>query len=580
MKRRLTSIAILWVWLFGAMLAWAEDSILEQIPDDALAVVVINDLTDLSGKIEKLAKQVNAPAPPPLLMLKSLTGIQEGLDETGSVALAILPADGAPAAAVLLAPVTDYAKFAAQLQVADADADISEGLLAGQSVLVGKSDDYAAITSPDFRAALQHVLDSEKDVSAQLEGIQEWLDDTDLCAAATPAGLKLALSQAVLGLEQAKAGFPADNEQAATVMKTLEAYQAGLGLLEKEATHLAIGLSIDDDGTVHLGSRMLFRKGGSIDTVAAKLTSPKNSLFTGLPAGPYAMAFAGTTPEAMFSKLIKFSVDMMKMNPLYGNLDAAQSEKLSALMGESVKDMQSVSMVMGAGKPGDSFYGNTVGLMKVKDSAAYLVQYKKMITAMGEVMQDPTTKAPMYAVRDLKVGGAPGLEVTMDASSLAQGPQAEQMKEMFDKMFGPGGKMNVYVAAADKTTIAMAYVSKEKLNQLLASYKSGKPGLASDADVVKTAEQLPEGSQWIGFVNPKGFLEFINVVVTTMMPPGGPQISLPPFPQTPPIGMGARLDAKGLETDVVIPAKMLGAIAGYAQQLQQQFQQAPAEDAL
>ena len=100
MNRRVSVVAVMWIWLCGATLAWAEDSILEQIPSDALAVVVINDLSDLSSKIEKVAKQINAPAAPPLLMLKTLTGIQEGLDESGSVALAILPAEGAPAALV------------------------------------------------------------------------------------------------------------------------------------------------------------------------------------------------------------------------------------------------------------------------------------------------------------------------------------------------------------------------------------------------------------------------------------------------------------------------------------------------
>ena len=581
MNRRVKVAAAMWIWLCGAALVWAEDSILEQIPHDALAVVVINDLSDVSAKIEKIAKQINAPAAPPLLMLKTLTGIQEGLDESGSVALAILPAEGAPAAVVLLVPVSDYAKFAAQLQVKDADADISEGQLTGQTVLVGKSDDYAAITTPEFRAALEHLLESEKDISSEFESIQEWLDESDIAAAATPAGLKLALSQASMGLEQAKAAFPADNEQAVTVMKTLEAYQAALGMLEKEATHLAIGLTVDDDGALHLGSRTLFLKGGAVDSVAAKLTSPKTSLLAGLPAGPYAMAFAGTTPEALFSGLMKWSVEMMKMNPLYGNLDANQTEKLNAAMAESMKGVQSMAMVMGAGKPGDSFYSNTCGLIKVKDSTAYIAQSKKAMLTMGEALQDPDTKTPMYVARDLKVGGAPGLEVTMDMSSMIQGQQAEQIKAMIEKMVGPGGKMNVYMAAADKTTVAMAYVSKEKLNQLLAAYKSGKPGLAADPDVTKTGALLPEGSQWVGYVNPKGFLEFINVVVTTLMPPDGPQFTLPPFPQTAPIGMGARLDAKGLETDVVVPAKLLAAIADYARQLQNQFQPAPAaEDAL
>lgn len=83
MNRRVVVATTMWIWLCGTALLWAEDSVLEQIPDDALAVVVVDDLTDLSTKIEKVSKQIQVPAPPPLLMLKTMTGIQEGMDESG-----------------------------------------------------------------------------------------------------------------------------------------------------------------------------------------------------------------------------------------------------------------------------------------------------------------------------------------------------------------------------------------------------------------------------------------------------------------------------------------------------------------
>jgi hypothetical protein len=43
---------------------------------------------------------------------------------------------------------------------------------------------------------------------------------------------------------------------------------------------------------------------------------------------------------------------------------------------------------------------------------------------------------------------------------------------------------------------------------------------------------------------------------------------IPPFPQTPPIGLGVESSAKGLDVAIVIPGGALKGVATYVQQMQ------------
>ena len=88
------------------------------VPEDALAVVVFNRLDKVDEQIGKLAKETQFPAPTLLPLLKMVTGIQAGLDDKGSAALALMPGDKDDAApiGVLFIPVTDYKKFIGPLK--------------------------------------------------------------------------------------------------------------------------------------------------------------------------------------------------------------------------------------------------------------------------------------------------------------------------------------------------------------------------------------------------------------------------------------------------------------------------------
>ena len=140
-----------------------------------------------------------------------------------------------------------------------------------------------------------------------------------------------------------------------------------------------------------------------------------------------------------------------------------------------------------------------------------------------------------------------------------QGPEAKKMMEL---MFGSGGKMDVYMAAADQQTVVGAYVSPKQLAPAVKAIQEGKPLLTDEAGVAQTAAMLPPGAQWVGFLSPRGGAAFVARMVKAIVPPGAQGVpTIPEFPETPPIGFGVQLSSSGLDTDLAIPAAVLEAVS-------------------
>ena len=124
MFRRFSFIALPMVCalLLTASAAPAAEDFLKLVPDSALGFVVINRPDAADAKLQALGRYIQLPMPGILTMLKQRSGIQEGWDQSGTLALLVLPpeGDGAVPTPILLIPVTDYGKFVGQLNAEDA----------------------------------------------------------------------------------------------------------------------------------------------------------------------------------------------------------------------------------------------------------------------------------------------------------------------------------------------------------------------------------------------------------------------------------------------------------------------------
>jgi hypothetical protein len=511
------------------------------------------------------------PAPPALMTLRSVLGIQEGLDEKGAIVVAIVPesADNPTPAPITFVPVTDYAKFIGQFQPADASAAVTRIRIANDESVVTKKGNFAVLSMPDHEATLKRVIAASKNVSTSVGPLSDWLAKQDIYGVILPKGIQTGIKPIRQGLSEAKQSF-ADNEQFRAIAGMMDMYDGVLATVEKEFTHVGLGLQVDDSGNVFLNSHSLFVANGSLQQAAASVKTPSAPLLNQAPGGPFFFAFDGVMPEAWAAAMAKFSAQAFSAMPSQGGEKFSDEEisKITEAMKESMRGMKSMAFVMGTMKPGESMYDNMTAVIKVDDAKRYLANYEKSMGQMAKALEKSNNPAfKSYSTSKGEIDGIATLDISVDMSALAeQAGNDPNARKMMEVMFGREGKITTHIGPADSTTIVMGY-SKEGFRRTLDSARGKGDSLGKDENVAKVAKLLPKNSQWSGYFSVGGLIDFMKVVGQAAAPPGAmPQ--LPAFPDSPPIGFGATMAAKGCETSVVIPVETLQGLGQYGQMMQ------------
>jgi hypothetical protein len=576
-RRRTTIAALLLVFCVAPGLR-AQDAI-SLLPPETVGYLVVNDLAKTSDKIEQVAKQLQVPAPSPLAFFKAAAGIQKGFDEKGTVVVAFVSSgedieEGYP---IAILPVTDYKAFVGQFGAQDPDEQIVEVPVADEQVLIGKKGAYAVFAEPERKAELKKLLESDAKPSAELQAIKSWLTKNNLAGVITMHGIQLATARASKELKKVQGEFggenlPLDDDALSQVRQAFQMYAMILEFTGQEMTAGGVGVWISDEGDIHLTSRALFTLDGATTKALAGVKPSEVDPLRGIPAGPYFIAGGGNVGGLMSDALVKWSVNLIKSNPsIYGfkKLTDAEAEKLAAASAGMSKSVEWMSLRMGPGKGDEPLYGAMVMAYGVTDAKTYVKEYRQSLDAWNEIANKPENEGAMkWEVKDIDVDGSAGLEFTLDFSALAGAQGPAEMKQMFEKMFGEGGKMRIYLAPADDKTLFATYSSKDKLAEVIKSFKQGATGLSKDVNLGKTAAKLPTDATMVGYMSPTGTIALVNRAIQLF---AGPVFSLPAFPETPPVGTSISLSKSGIETDCVLPSDTLKACVRYAMTLEKAF---------
>src|SRR3954467_5697571 len=137
-------VALSCAWLMLANTLLAESTPLSVIPENALGVAVIRNLSNTNEALTKVTRKMQIPAPNLLMLAKSFAGVDKGLDENGSIAAALMPEldDEAGLGVLVVVPVNDYQGFLEAFHPANKDAAIAEVKVAGTDALVANKGSY------------------------------------------------------------------------------------------------------------------------------------------------------------------------------------------------------------------------------------------------------------------------------------------------------------------------------------------------------------------------------------------------------------------------------------------------------
>jgi len=592
------------VSLLTTTVLWAQANPLEQVPDSALGFAVIPNLTEANDKIGVLTAKMQFPVPDVLTLVKGMVGIGEGMDDAGGLAIAAVPSsddEEAPLAWYGFVPVTDYQEFIKSLAPRDVGAEITEVTVFGQAMLVGEKGKFAVIAmDSEHPEALKKLVADDTSIVATVAPLKEWMAEQQLSIVITPSGktqLFQTISAALPDQEQleADAGVnkgdddddsddaESDDDDAAEkegelppgalagVAQMFGGFKTLLADADKQLTHLAVGLKIEDNATLHLAARALFAPGGEPSQWAKQVKLPPEGLLAGVPPGDFVFAYGAVSAD--FSPEIAKIISSMTETGLemYG-LDEEGKQRYAEATAKMQAGKRFTGGVMGMLRPGDSLYATSLSVEHVENGDDYVKQMRESFKVLEASVKSPKTEEPLYTVADIKVGEHDAVEVTTDFEALmgaAAGEAEDAIAQGFmDKLFGLEGKIRMLFAKANDTVVVTAY-SQEQLVRGIEHVRSGAEGLEADADVAKTTAMLPSGSQWVAYADPQGVVQMIGTFMEGMF---GAEMKLPSFPPSEPIGLSARVNETALDAEIVLPENFVAGLGQFILAVGQMFQ--------
>jgi hypothetical protein len=511
------------------------DELPDVVPSDALGFVAVNRLAETDAKIQKTLKQMQLPPFSFLAQFKAKSRIQGGLDEGRGGAVVAMPgpeADSDPAVLMFL-PVTDFGKLIEPFQPDDASAPIVRVQGSKGEALVAKLGSYAVTTEPKHREALQKTLDAKQHLADDLSFLCPWMAEHQVVGVLTIHGVRLVCAKAREGIDAARVSMEAKVGPGNPAIEGLKVYEYLFGEASEEVVAVAVGGQIDEQGVVRITQRVRFGPGRERGQ-DRRSEPPRKDALAGLPAGPFVLALGGFWDEAVSEGMMQFSVNLMKAMPnLYG-LSDEQADQMMELSRDSMKAMRGMSFVVGVGEPGDPLYSNMAFSIHVDDAEAYMETYQQQIEAMNEILKDADSPVmSVMKVTEIDVGGTPGLKVAMDFPALPAAEAGPKPPDLMENLFGPGGKIRVFLAPADEHTVVAAYTNRRGLRRCLNAAKRPGAALSADRGVAATAALLPPDASFVGYWSPKGTVAFVNQAISLFAPVESGGLKLPEFPETP-----------------------------------------------
>jgi hypothetical protein len=559
----------------------AADSYLSLIPSTALAWGAINHIGAAAEKVQNLTKVLQIPAPNLLESIKKESGLEKGIDEKGACGFFVVAGKWMPNPPVAtFYAVSDIQQFRSNFEIVKADEKIIEIKLKtpfGSTVpgYLAFLHGYAVIADQN-KAAVEAAVNSKQSIAAEMSGYESWLAENDACVVGTAAGIKYATKQMQDELKKSQAAPTALPETAELAKNFQKLYANALDVTPKEVSLAMAGIRGDKQGAIRVIGRARLIQGGKLSKAIAELQPINENLLSGVPGGPFVLAMAGIGIPGFLDAYVNLYGELMKSMKAISGMDGADVTQMMKESLESARHIQSMSFVWKQGKRSDPIYSNMYAAMKVDDSAQLLATQEKYIARINKMMKD--AKQPMIKsmeAKRLQVAGKEALEMetTMDFSQV---PGAEQSRTMLDMMFGVGNKMLVYNVAADEHTVVMGIgVPQERMPAALDVLKQPKKSLAEDADLSATVAMLPEKSQWVVFLSPRGLMQLVTRMTTaaTKSVPGAEGFAMPAFRKSPPIGLAVKAAADELHAEIAVPAPVIEAAGSYVQDVQKMFMQ-------
>jgi hypothetical protein len=496
------------------------------MPDNSLAFVVVQNPAKLFQKATTLAQQIEAPMPDPMELLQERLPAAQHIDMARPAAVVFHP-DGAPVGGILLMPVTDFEAFVNACGAEDANADLVQVDFVGNSMVAASYKKYAVLTDASGASGIEAVKNSESKVAAEFAAMRQRMEAADITGGATRSGIEAFAVLAKQGIAALQIRIEAgDDEVPGMPPKSISEAMSMYSLLvdEFEAAVQNYAFAVNIDTKMVTGEDIFRLKTGDLATKLEQI-EPSGTDWSGqLPAGLPVFVMAGTTPSSLMPGVLEFSKKMMlAMSGIYG-MDEDQIHQLIEDSKPLMAKTRSMAFLMAVPRREKaSLYAGAGGILKVDTPAEqYIDDYTELITKMDQAMKNRSGQAlfRFATPKKIKIDGKAGVRIIAEISfpgGTEDSAERQQFNEMMAKIYGPDGKLKIFLVAANQDTVVFGYTSQATVKRYMAAASGELPRTLGSMPAYKTlVSHQPDGTLWKGAIDLGGYFKLIQ----RFLPPG------------------------------------------------------------
>lgn len=514
--------------------------ILSAVPGDAWAVLCAPNIGKTDARLTTMIQRLNLPMMPgnPLMIAKAMMGLTMGFDDSGALAVVVMPVADLTAFAksmVILLPTSDFDQLMSVMNPEPMEGGISKIYFLDKESYVARHGKWTAMAqTPETLAGVLKSKTSAKSrfnkhqmKRFQSDDLTLWLNasaitSSDLFAAFAPM---LVISSA-------------DPE----MLKQFSSLEVSLRF---DPSGLNLGYYIDAAPESDMGKS--FR--------AAPATT--ESLLTGLPSEPFVLA-AGMAASESQSRLNAESVDkMLTTKGAQGGPEvAAVLEGLRPMIKYLIGSIRHLSMSIAPLRAGpNGMIGMTVVLTTEGDSKKVCTTIGEMIDRVKKGLAENEDAAEILNLVEYKAGAEKSGTVQVDHLMVSYPSEGSQeWREQADKILGAEGVLFRIAAVGDKRVAIAFGGGSERFAAVVKAARLNKASLADDEGIKRVSAFVPKKRSSEGYIAVDRLVRMIGEIAKVgdfPWPVVMPEINAPIAMVSAPAGKA------GLQNDLFIPMEVI-----------------------
>lgn len=552
--------------------------ILAQVPRDALGLLVVRNLAETDAKAGQVLGAFGSRLPGPLALLKSIAGIQAGLDERRDMMIVLLPSPNSESdfSLALWLPIGDYAALVHSLD-GDPGRRIGAVTLAGEDLLVTREDDWAVIMDPDQRDRLEQLRDALVSPPRQVNDWADWVAANDATVVVFPAGMKALLSvaeseklfeplpatptpqpgQDLFGPTKppplTAGSWPAIRQW----IRSTVADRPELARWAAEAQGFACGLRLDQKGNAILGAQLALSSDTMPDpTDSADAVGPEPVPHLDSPGEFVVLGGGQVSPRWVVPAVAPYVRQVA--NDLTNNYGIPIAEgdvaKFRAAAERAIAKVHSFAVLTRPGAGKDAVFTNNFLALRVPNAKDFLVVAAECVGIWNDMLGKPNVAMKLvFNSQEISVAERKGTEFSIDMAAAVNAPAIPEARASMEKLFGPGALFRLQMVAADDHTVLLAAATQEQVAEVIDGMSTSVDIADEQVELRETLRLLSPQHDWFLCVSPQGYTSWLKRQMDAVLGAviGGPIV--PQFPATPPIGIAGKVQGNVISIEAAVP---------------------------